>query len=159
MKVIVKVVDHQQIDRGQAQPLQAILKRTHDAVVAEVDAKIKGQRCGPPAAVKSCQVGRGVEDAANLGRDHKLAAILLAQKMADAMFALAVAVEGCGVKVAHTGVPSGLQGTLRLLFAEHIKEIAQRRGAQAKFGDVSAGLADLAHWDGGHMVGSFGDLG
>ena len=79
--------------------------------------------------------------------------------MADAMFALAVAVEGCGVKVAHTGVPGSLQGTLRLLFAEHIKEIAQRRGAQAKFGDVSAGLADLAHWDGGHMVGSFGDLG
>lgn len=65
-----------------------------------------------------------MEYPANYGRDHKLVSRLLAQKMADAMFAFAVAIGRRGVKIAYPGIPGGLQGLLGLFFADSLIEIS-----------------------------------
>ena len=47
MKIEVEIVDNQDIHRGQAEPVQTVFVRAHDAVVTEIDLKLKRQRVRP----------------------------------------------------------------------------------------------------------------
>ena len=88
---------------------------------------------------------------ADLGRDDEVFALLLAQEVAVAVLALAVAVKGCGVVVADAGVPGGLEGVLGLGFADGVEELADGGAAEAEGGELDAGAQGAG--DGRHGNG------
>ena len=145
----VEVVDQQQVNGVEAQPLQAVFPRAHDAIVPVVEAEVKGQAADPEALLERMEIAGGGEHPADLGREHEVAALLLAEKVAEAVFAFAIAVKRGGVVVADAGVPSRLQGVLGLGFTDRIEKLAQRGTAKAEGAQLDAG-AQRARGDGRH---------
>ena len=128
----VEVVDQQQVNGVEAQPLQAVFPRAHDAVVSVVEAEIEGQAADPEALLERIEVTGGREHPADFGREHEVLALLLAEKVSEAVLAFAIAVERGGVVVADAGVPGRLQGVLGLGFADGVEKLAQRSTAKAE---------------------------
>ena len=129
MEHLVEVVDHQQVDRAEAEALQAVLVGTHDAVVAVVEVQRERQRIAPVLLVEQVGTGGGAQHAAHLGGDLEPVARVPAQEFAEAVFALAVAVERRGVEVADAGVPCALQNSFGGRVADGAKQVADRRTA------------------------------
>ena len=77
-----------------------------------------------------------VKDPPDFCRKYELVTRFLSQKVADAMFTLATAVEGRGIVEAHAHIPGGLQDPLCLILIEHFEQVAQRRSAQPKLGNI-----------------------
>ena len=120
----VEVVDQEQVNGIEAQPLQAVFPRAHDAVVPVVEAEVKGQAADPEALLERIEVAGSREHPADLGREHEVLALLLAEKVAEAVFAFAIAVERGSVVVADASVPSRLQGVLGLGLANRVEKLA-----------------------------------
>ena len=77
--------------------------------IAVIDSKVEWQSAHEIVALEAFRGVRGMENAPDFGREYELLTRLLAQEMADAVFALAVAVEGGRVEIAHAHIPGGLQ--------------------------------------------------
>ena len=92
MKQQVEVVDHQEFDGAEAQALQAVLVGTHDAVVAVVEVQRERERLLPELLAQRVRstVGRSTRPTLV----DELVAPQPAQEFAEAVLALAVAVEG-----------------------------------------------------------------
>src|SRR5215469_1419372 len=77
----IVVVDIENVDARQAQALQAVLERAHDAVMRIVVEDVERQR------VPALEPGRGLRNRAqqstDLGRQYPLASWLIAQRIAD----------------------------------------------------------------------------
>ena len=139
MEQQVEVVDHQQVDRSQAEPLQAVLVGTHDAVVAVIEVQRERQRIAPVLLVQKIGPSGGAQHAAHLGGDHELLARAAAQEFAEAMLALAMAVERRGVEVADAGFPGALDHLPGGGAADIAEQVADRRTAEPKPGEFDAG--------------------
>ena len=129
---IVPVEDVEAVD---AEPLQRILDRAHDAVIAVVEDLAARRRIeefpDPRALFRLAEA----EPAADLGREHVGIALLAAQEMVDARLGEAEAVKGRGVEIADASIPGGVQRRLRLVFRIGAVKIAGRGGAEAEFGE------------------------
>ena len=139
MEQLVEVVDHQQVDRAEAEALQAVLVGAHDAVVAVVEVQRERQRVAPVLLVEQVGPGGGAQHAAHLGRHLELFAGAPAQEFAEAMFAFAVAVEWRGVVVADAGVPGALHHLPGGRVADRAEQVADRRAAETEPGEFDAG--------------------
>src|SRR5262245_65673600 len=80
--VIIRIVDEQDVDAIEPQACEAVLHRTHHAVVAEIELRPLGRRA-LVVIVFRCGTGRA-QHAADLGGDCKGVALLPAQKTAQA---------------------------------------------------------------------------
>jgi hypothetical protein len=83
----IDVVDIENVDARQAQALQALLERAHDAVMRIVVDDVERQR------VLALEPGRGLRNRAqqstDLGRQYPLPSWLIAQRIADGALGLA----------------------------------------------------------------------
>src|SRR4051812_33570848 len=112
----VEVVDDQEVDPRHPEPLQAVLVRPHDAIVAVVEDVVERQAAGPEARVEGLRVAGGLEDAADLGRENEVAPRPAVEEAAHPVLRLAPAVPWCRVVVAEARVPGGAEGGRGLLF-------------------------------------------
>ena len=149
----IDVVDQRDVDLRQSEPQMRMLQRAHDAVIGVVE-----HRCEARQAVLA-EVGRrllarlhGVQDAADLGRQHEVVARLVAQRRAHAQLAAAVAVERRGVEVAHATLVGGIGQRHRLGVGDGGAKAAHRRAAQAERRDFELRLADAALGQNGHAA-------
>ena len=93
----VEVVDDEEVDPWHPEPLQAVLVGPHDAVVAVVEDVVERQAAGPEARVERLRVARGLEDAADLGREDEVAPRPAVEEAAHPVLRLAAAVPGGGI--------------------------------------------------------------
>ena len=85
-----------------------------------------------------------------MSRDEVFA-LLLAQEVAEAVLAFAIAVERSRIVVADAGIPGGAQCLLCLVFADGVEEFAQWGAAEAESAELAAG-AKRAGGDGRHGI-------
>ena len=71
--------------------------------------------------------------AADLGAEHVVIAVIVGQRLAQADFRQARAVERRGIEVTHALAPGGLDGGLGFFFGDSAKHIAQGGGAKAQY--------------------------
>ena len=114
------------------------------AVVAVVEDVVELQAAGPEAAVEALRVPRRLEHAADLGRQHEVAARLAVEEAAEAVLGLAASVPGCRVVVADAFVPGRLQRRLGVGLGHLDEQIAQRRAAEAEQRQLDARFAEAA---------------
>ena len=121
-----------------------MLERAHDAVVGVVEHRREARQAVLAEVGRLLLAGlHGVQDAADLGRQHEVLARLLAQRRAHAQLAAAVAVERRGIEVAHAAVVGGIGQRHRLGIGDGGAKAAHRRAAEAEVGDFELRLADL----------------
>jgi hypothetical protein len=134
------VVDIEDVDTGEAEPLQAVLIRPHDPVIGIVVDRVEGQRAAPRVARRA---GRArAQQAADLGRQYPLVARHLAHRVADCALGLADTIERCGIDIAQPGAPGRPDDRLGLGAADLGAAAAQGRATQPDDGDLDLGLPD-----------------
>ena len=124
-----------------AKALQAVLDRAHDAVVGVVVDQAERQAALELAMVERRRIAR-LEQAPDLGREHELVALLVAQRLAETVLGQAEAVVRRGVEIADAGVVAGLDRGARLLIGERLVHVAERRPAEAHDRDLDPRLAE-----------------
>ena len=144
------VVDIENVDARQAQALQAVLERAHDAVMRIVVDDVERQR------VPALERGRGPRHRAqqppDLGRQYPVVTRLIAQRVADGALGLADAVKGCGVDIAHAGRPGGAHDRLRGFAADRDAGAAEGGGAEPQYGHFERGMPDPAPFEIRHVA-------
>src|SRR5262249_19812907 len=85
-----------------------------------------------------------VHRAADLGREHEVAARPAIKRSAEAVLALRQAVPGCGVVVADAGVPGGFQCGGGLRFGDDFEQIAEAGAAATELRDLDLSQAKAA---------------
>ena len=130
-----------------------MLERAHDAVVGVVEHRREARQAVLAEVGGLLLAGlQGMQDAADLGRQHEVLARLLAQCRPHAQLAAAVAVERRGVEVAHAAVVGGVGERHRLGIGDRGAKAAHRRAAQTERGDFELGLADATLGKNGHAA-------
>ena len=104
----VEVVDEEQVDRVHAKPLEAVLERSHDPVVAVVEGRLEREPAEPLVADRH-RLQRPAEHAANLARQDEVLARSSVHGAADAVFREAPPVPGGRVEIAHAAGPGGVE--------------------------------------------------
>ena len=135
------VVDVEDIDPRQPQPLKAVLERAHDAVVGIVVDRVERQRVMAAVGVLAGRVG--AQQPPDLGRQHPFVARMVAHRVADRALGLADAVERRGVDIAHPGAPGRGDDVLGRLAGDIDPAAAQGRAAEPQLRDLQLGAADL----------------
>src|SRR5207247_1983402 len=107
------VVDVEDIDPRQAEPLQAVLERPHDRVVGVVESG--SERHWRLGYFAHGRLDLRAQQPPNLGRQHPFVARHRAQRVADATLGLSEAVIGRGIDVAHPGRPRRARNRFGLL--------------------------------------------
>ena len=121
---VVQVVNRQQIDAVDPQPLQAVLIGAHDAVVGEVPPDSERQAAGPFRRIQLLRGPRSPQQFANLGGKHQIrlvaaaAADAIAELRADSMLALTVAVRRRSIEQPDACVEGGGERRLCLRFGQ-----------------------------------------
>ena len=131
----VDVVDEDHIDRIDAKPLQRKLDRAHETVIAVVVDLAARWRVEELADAGALLRIADLEQAPDLGGEHVVFPLLAEQETVEARFREAEAIEWRRVIVAYARLPGRLQRLLRLFRVGRLVEIAQRRRAEAKFGE------------------------
>ena len=138
--MIVRVVDVKDVDALDAQPRNALLDRTHDAVVREVKDGIERGRIGKRLALwRSARA----EKAADLGREHELIARLGPQDGAETLLREAVSILRRGIEKANARRPGGLDDAVRLVIREGLKQTPQGSSAETQSCDLERRGAKL----------------
>ena len=140
----VEIVDDQDVDPRHAEALEAVLIGAHDAVIGVVPFDIEGEAAGPHAVVEGFGVGRRLEDAADLGREHHLFSGAMVERPANPVLALPAAVPRRGVVVADAGVPGGGKGRIGLGLGDLREQVAERRAAEPELRHHDVGAPKLA---------------
>ena len=122
--------------------MQGILERTHGRVVGVVELGV--ERHWRLEIRDTVPAHAGPEQAPDLGRQGILIARFFPQRVANAPFAEAIAVERRGIEEAAAAVPGRLEAGLGVLFGDHGEQIAQRRGPEADFGNADRGFSQIA---------------
>ena len=78
----VEIVDQQDVDPVDAEPLQAVLERAHHAVVAVVEHGLELE-AAEPLVLDRVGAERPAQDAADLGRDDIVVARLAVERAAE----------------------------------------------------------------------------
>ncbi len=141
MRPDVEVVHQQDVDPPGAEPVQAVLDRAHDAVVAVVVDLGERQRAFELAVVEGVGMA-GLEQAADLGRQHEALARPVAQRRADPVLRQAEAVEWCRIEQADAGIVGGAHRRLGLRVGDRPVHVAERRAAKAELGHGQTGSAE-----------------
>jgi hypothetical protein len=141
VEVAVRVVDVQDVQALDAEPLAAFLDRAHDAVVGEVEDRV--HRRGPEERLPGLGRRVGAQQPAYLGRQRELLSRLAAQHLACALLAETVAIQRSGVEEADATLPGSLDHGQRVLLEDRPIESRQRGGAEAEPRDREAGTAEL----------------
>jgi hypothetical protein len=136
------VVDIKDVDPPEAEPLQAVLDRAHDAIVRIIVDRVERHNVVWRAA--RGRPGARPQEPADLGREHPFVAVLSAQRVADGALGLAEPVIGRGVNVAHARFPRGADN--RLGFGARHRDAGAAEGGTAKTerGDFERGSRDPA---------------
>jgi hypothetical protein len=128
------------LDPVGAEPDQRLLERTHGAIIGIVEPGGMRQAAGEIRRLGIAIGGlvKRIHPTADLGRKRIAVARRRAQGGADTVLRQSVAVEGRRVVERHTRFKRRLHRAQRGLLVEAMKEIAKRRGAEAKRGDRDA---------------------
>jgi hypothetical protein len=129
------------------EPLQALLDRAHDAVVAVVEHGPFRRRALVEAVGPRIVAPGAAQQAADLGRQHERSPGLAAQEAAEPLLGEAEPVERCGVEVADAEIPGARDGRLGVGIADRREQPAERRGAEAKPRDLERRWAELSARD------------
>jgi len=137
------VVDQQNVDLDDAEPLLAVLEGTQNAVVRVVEDGLKRQRVLPPFAAV---VRRGArhEVPAGFGGQHILVTRIAAQCIAQTMLGFRMAVVRRRVEKADACLHGGGHRGQRLFVGQIAVQAAERCGAQAESRDLQPAPADRA---------------
>lgn len=141
--VVVRIVQVDDVDPVQAQPLQAGLQAPAYAVRAEVPDPLVGG--GDGEAVGQVVAGGlrpGTEQSADLGGQDVLVPGQTAQSGAEAPFGQAEAVVRGGVEVPYAGFPGGQDGPFGLGVADRGEEVPDPGGAEGEFADAQCAAAE-----------------
>jgi hypothetical protein len=152
MMLKIQIVDQQQVDVGNAQPLLAVFERPHDAVVSVIEHMREREAAGPEAALEAGGVAAGPQHPADLGGQHELAARPTIEGPADPVLALATPVPGRGVEVSDALVPGRLQGRCGRIVRHDREQVAKRRGPEAQLAEGHPGSAQVAGRDRVHAA-------
>ena len=138
----VEVVHEQNVDPVDAKPLQRGFEGAHHAVMAVVIDLAPRRRVEEFSDPRALVRRADLKQAADLGGEHIVVAGLAAQEGIEPRFGKTEAVERRGVVVSNSAMPRRLQNRLRILFADRAEEIAERRRAEAKLGELQTAIAD-----------------
>ena len=139
----VEVVNEQDVDPVDPEPLEAVLERAHDAVVAVVEHGLELEPA-QPLVLDGVRPQRPAQDAADLGRYDVVAARLAIERPAERVLGKPSSVPWRGVEIAHAAVPRGADQSAGLIVVNAIEQFAERRGAKAKLGHAHVRPAELA---------------
>lgn len=131
----VDVMYEAHIHAFQPQPLQAVLKRPHGAIVAVVEMHGEGRGVRPRREVDRV-TPRRAQKAPNLGCEHEIVTVLPAESMTCSQFGKAMTVHRGGIKESHAGFPGAREHILRCRLVDLAENIAERRRAEAKGGNL-----------------------
>ena len=143
----VEIVDQQDVDPIDPEPLQAVLERAHHAVVAVVEHGLEFE-AAEPLILDGVGPERPAQDAADLGRYDVVAARLAIERPAERMLGKSAPVPRRGVEIAHAAVPRGRDERPGLVVVDAVEELAERRGSEAELGDADVRPAELARLQG-----------
>ena len=128
-------MDEQDVDRIDPEPLEAILERAHHAVVAVVEHGLEFE-AAEPLVMNRAGTKRPAKNAADLGRHHIIRSRPSKERAPKSVLGKAAAIPRRGVEIAHASRPgAGDQGG-GFAIVDALEELAERRGAEAQFGDV-----------------------
>ena len=141
--VVVRVVDVQDVDAVETEPLEALLDRAEHPVVAEVEDRIQGRDASPD---RLARLGGRVraQQAPDLRREHEVVARPPGEDTAEALLRQAEAVEGRGVEEADAPLPGQLDRRVRGLVADRLEQPAERCGAQPRARELDHAAAQTA---------------
>ncbi len=134
------IVDKEDVDPGQAQPLQTVLERAHDAVIGIVVDGFEWHR----RVVRLRRPEARAQETPDLCRQHPVVARHVAHGVADAALGLAEAVIGRGIDIARAGRPAGTDDGFRLLDGDPGALGAEGGGAETEGGHLEPGPPDPA---------------
>ena len=143
----VEVVNQEDVDPIDSEPLEAVLERAHHAVVAVVEDGLKLE-AAEPLILDGVGAERPPEHAADFGRNDVLIARLAVERAAERMLGESASVPGGRIEIAHAAVPGGADDRRRLVVLDLVEEFAQRRGAEAELGHADVRPAKLARLQG-----------
>jgi len=143
MRVDADIVHIENVDAVEAEACIAEFDRAHDAVIGIVVIGVEGER------IDIAVIGHGAgrhrpQQPADLGGKHVAAIRLVAQEIADPPFGETQPIPGRDVEIADAAIPGRLQRVHRLLARAGTVETAESCRAEADFGHLQLGLADLS---------------
>ena len=134
------IVDKEDVNPSQAQPLQTVFERAHDAVIGIV---VDGFEWHRRVAGRRRQEARA-QETPDLCRQHPVVARHAAHGVADTALGLAEAVIGRGIDIARAGRPGGTDDGFRLLDGDPGALGAEGGGAETEGGHLDPGPPDPA---------------
>ncbi len=140
-------MNQQDVDPVDSEPLEAVLERAHDAVVAVVKHRLKLE-AAEPLILDGVGAERPAQDAANFGRNDILIARLAIERAAERMLGQSAPIPRGRIEIAHAAVPSRADDRRRLIVLDLVEELAERRGAKAELGHADIRPAKLACFQG-----------
>src|SRR5271168_3667367 len=140
----VQIVDQQQIDARKAETLKAVLKTSHHAAVAVVEVVLKFLAAAPEAVFEILRIVEGVEQPADLGREHIVSTRPTVESATEAVLALPAPVPWGSVVIADAGVPCRLQRGGGIGVLDYDGQISEPGAAEAKLCDLNVGAANFA---------------
>ena len=143
----VEVVNQEDVDPIDSEPLEAVLEGAHHAVVAVVEDSLKLE-AAEPLILDGVGAERAAEDAADFGRDEILIARLAVERAAERMLGEPSSIPGRRIEIAHAAVPGGADDRRRLVVLDLVEELAQRRSAKTELGHADVRPAKLARLQG-----------
>ena len=129
--MIVGIVHEQDIDAVEPKARQALLHRTHHAVITEIEHRPLARRALVMLVLGGSAIGR-TQQAADLGRDGVGVTGLLPQECAKPPFREAKAVERRGVEEADSERPGAGDRGFRIGIADGAEQSAERGGTEAE---------------------------
>src|SRR5262245_30097359 len=124
------VVDEEDVDLAEAQPLGAVLEGSHGSVIGVVVTRAERQALNEGRLLGRFRVGG--EETADLGREDEVLARMAAQHVTEAVLGEGAAVMRCGVEEPHAAFPGGLERALALALVDDAEHVAERGAAESQ---------------------------
>ena len=140
-------MDQENVDAIDSEPLQAVLERSHHAVVAVVEHGLKLETA-EPLILDRVGSERPAQHPADLGRYDEVGARPAVERTPERVFGEPAPVPGGGVEVADAAVPGGFDQPRGFIVAHSLEKLAERRRAEAELGHHHVRPAKLTRFQG-----------
>jgi hypothetical protein len=132
--VLVRVVQVDDVEMVEAQPVEALGERAEDPVAAEVEDAAVRRGHDEPLVVEPFDPVHGFEHATHLGRDHPFVARTRTESGAETPLREAEPVVRRGVEVADAELPRSIDGGQRVVVRHLRVEVPELRAAEGERG-------------------------
>jgi hypothetical protein len=140
-------MNQEDVDPVDSQPLEAVLKRAHHAIVAVVEYGLKLE-AAEPLILDGVGTEWPAQHTADFGRYDEVGARLAVERTAERVFGQSASIPWGRIEITHAAVPGGADDCCRLLVLDLLEEFAKRGRAEAELGHAHVRPAELASLQG-----------